>query len=41
MSREGNCYDNAVMESFFHALKTEHVYHYRYRTRAVSRTKRV
>ena len=26
MSRRGNCYDNAVAESFFHTLKTEHVY---------------
>jgi putative transposase len=26
MSRKGNCYDNAPMESFFHTLKTEHVY---------------
>jgi len=26
MSRKGNCYDNAVAESFFHTLKTEHVY---------------
>lgn len=26
MSRKGNCYDNAVVESFFHTLKTEHVY---------------
>ena len=25
MSRKGNCYDNAVAESFFHTLKTEHV----------------
>ena len=23
MSRKGNCYDNAAMESFFHTLKTE------------------
>jgi putative transposase len=23
MSRKGNCYDNAPMESFFHTLKTE------------------
>jgi len=23
MSRKGNCYDNAVTESFFHTLKTE------------------
>jgi len=34
MSRKGNCYDNAVAESFFHTLKTEHVYDYRYKTRA-------
>ena len=34
MSRKGNCYDNAVSESFFHTLKTEHVYDYRYETRA-------
>ena len=34
MSRKGNCYDNAVAESFFHTLKTEHVYEYRYETRA-------
>ena len=33
MSRRGNCYDNAVTESFFHTLKTEHVYEYRYETR--------
>ncbi len=33
MSRRGNCWDNAVVESFFHALKTEHVHHQRYRTR--------
>jgi transposase InsO family protein len=26
MSRRGNCYDNAMMESFFHTLKTELVY---------------
>ena len=34
MSRRGNCYDNAPMESFFHTLKTELVYHERFRTRA-------
>ncbi len=33
MSRRGNCWDNAVVESFFHTLKTEHVHHQRYRTR--------
>ena len=26
MSASGNCYDNAITESFFHTLKTEHVY---------------
>jgi putative transposase len=26
MSGTGNCYDNAAMESFFHTLKTEHIY---------------
>ena len=26
LSRKGNCYDNAHMESFFHSLKTEMVY---------------
>lgn len=34
MSRKGNCYDNAVTESFFHTLKTEHVYFEDYKTRA-------
>jgi transposase InsO family protein len=33
MSRKGNCWDNAVAESFFHSLKTECVYHERYITR--------
>jgi transposase InsO family protein len=37
MSATGNCYDNAVMESFFHTLKTEVVYFERYRTRADAR----
>ncbi len=31
MSRKGNCYDNATKESFYHSLKTEHVFHERYR----------
>lgn len=34
MSRRANCWDNAVVESFFHTLKTELVHHRRYRTRA-------
>ncbi len=33
MSRKGNCYDNAVAESFFHSLKTELVYFENYQTR--------
>jgi len=33
MSRKGNCYDNAPMESFFGTLKNELVHHRRYRTR--------
>jgi putative transposase len=34
MSRKGNCYDNAVAESFFGRLKNEWVNHERYRSRA-------
>jgi len=37
MSGRGNCYDNAVVESFFHTLKTELVYHEIYRTREEAR----
>lgn len=33
MSRKGNCYDNAVSESFFHTLKTELIYFEKYDTR--------
>jgi transposase InsO family protein len=33
MSRKGNCYDNASMESFFATLKQELVYHHQYQTR--------
>jgi putative transposase len=33
MSGTGNCYDNAAMESFFHTLKTEHIYFENYETR--------
>ena len=33
MSRRGNCYDNAPMESFWGTLKNELVYHQHYRTR--------
>lgn len=34
MSRKGNCYDNAPMESFWGSLKNELVHHQRYPTRA-------
>ena len=37
MSRRGNCWDNAVVESFFHSLKTELVHHKKYRTREEDR----
>lgn len=33
MSRKGNCYDNAYVESFFHTLKTELVYRMEFATR--------
>ncbi len=33
MSRKGNCWDNAVAESFFKNLKMEWVYRKKYRTR--------
>ena len=34
MSRKGNCWDNAVSESFFHSLKTELTHHIKFQTRA-------
>ena len=33
MSRKGNCWDNAPMESFFNSLKNERVFHEDYATR--------
>lgn len=33
MSSTGNCFDNAAMESFFHTLKTEHVFFQNFKTR--------
>jgi putative transposase len=38
MSRKGNCYDNAFIESFFSSLKYELVYHHRFATLAEART---
>lgn len=37
MSRRGNCWDNAPVESFFSTLKRELVHHRRYQTRAEAR----
>lgn len=39
MSRKGNCWDNAVAESFFHSLKTELVYQEIFETRAKANQK--
>ena len=38
MSRKGNCWDNACMESFFGTLKTELVYHEKYKTRSQAKS---
>jgi putative transposase len=38
MSRKGNCYDNAFIESFWSSLKYETVYHRKFATRAEART---
>jgi hypothetical protein len=37
MSRKGNCWDNAVAESFFHSLKVEAIYGEMFRTRDEAR----
>lgn len=39
MSRSGNCYDNAVVESFFSTFKTEMVYQESFQTPEQARTK--
>ena len=38
MSRKGNCWDNAPMESFFGTLKTELIYREDYQTRRQARS---
>lgn len=38
MSRKGNCWDNAVMESFFATLKKELIHQRRFRSRAEARS---
>mgnify|MGYP000524115472 CR=1 FL=1 len=37
MSRKGNCWDNAVAESFFGSLKTERIFFANYKTREEAR----
>jgi transposase InsO family protein len=37
MSRKADCYDNAPMESFFHTIKTELIYHRQYAAREDAR----
>ena len=37
MSRRGNCWDNAVAESFFSSLKKEHIKKKIYKNRALAR----
>jgi transposase InsO family protein len=37
MSRKGNCWDNAVAESFFHTLKNELIYQCKFKTREEAR----
>jgi transposase InsO family protein len=37
MSRKGNCWDNAPMESFYHSLKVEWLHDQTFRTRAEAR----
>lgn len=39
MSRKGDCWDNAVAESFFHTLKVELVHRYIFKTREEARRK--
>ena len=39
MSRKGNCWDNAPMESFFATLKTELIYRERFKTRQEAKAK--
>ena len=39
MSRKGDCWDNAVAESFFHTLKTELTHHEQFQTRKEAKQK--
>jgi transposase InsO family protein len=40
MSRKGNCWDNAVAESFFKTLKSEMVYQQEFQTRGAAKQAR-
>jgi putative transposase len=37
MSRKGNCWDNAIAESFFHSIKVELIYTEKYATRKIAK----
>jgi len=37
MSRKGNCWDNAVAESFFKTLKTECIYHHQFSNKEITK----
>ena len=39
MSKKGDCWDNAVAESFFHSLKTELIHHENFLTRSQANEK--
>ncbi len=39
MSRKGDCWDNAVAESFFHTLKVELIHRTKFRTRDEAKRK--
>ena len=39
MSRKGNCWDNAISESFFGRFKVEHMFWEKYKTHAEARSK--
>ncbi len=39
MSKKGDCWDNAVAESFFHTLKVELVHRYIFKTREEAKQK--
>jgi len=39
MSRKGDCWDNAVAESFFHTLKVEFIHHEKFKTREEAKQK--